>query len=84
MLFRSPVPSWDELANRKEVVELPGNSGNVTFVVDRSLTLVSDDTLAQLGLVASESKIVETLIEEAMKLAELAEFGDGEPEVFVR
>lgn len=59
-----PVPSWDDLADRAESVQLPGNTGNVTFDLARSLVVfpTRPDKMAQLGITASQAKIAQTAV----------------------
>lgn len=59
-----PVVSWDELAGREGSVELPGNTGNVSFDLVRTITLfpVRPDEMTELAITASQAKISQTTV----------------------
>lgn len=56
--------SWDELAGRTATVELPGNTGNVTFSLARQITTFPTlpDEMTQRGILASQAKIAQTSV----------------------
>lgn len=58
------TPSWDELAGRTATVELPGNTGNVTFTLTRQITTFPalPDEMTQRGILASQAKIAQTTV----------------------
>ncbi|MEK8048801.1 hypothetical protein AACH10_00950 [Ideonella sp. DXS22W] len=59
-----PVPSWDDLTNRTATVQLPGDTGNVSFALSRQLTNfpTRPEQMTRLGLVASQAKIAQTTV----------------------
>lgn len=56
--------SWDDLANRSATVQLPGNTGNVTFSLNRTISSfpTEPEQMTRLGLVASQAKIAQTTV----------------------
>lgn len=63
-LQNQPVPSWDDLADRAADVQLPGNTGNVSFSLARTLVMFPQrpERMAQLAITASQAKIAQTTV----------------------
>lgn len=59
-----PVPSWDDLAAQATTVTLPGDTGNVSYELSRTVTPspTLPDAMARLGLVASQAKIIQSTV----------------------